>query len=248
MSADGSNKTILLSDPGSRVLRPMGCPGGRFITFQWPHHNANKTNIWRVNTDGSNPKQLTFGETDVAGTCSADGEWVYYENLATFQVFRVRIDGGVPEEVPGTRGLTNVPAMGLSSDGRFLVSFKLGKDVVSPGAKIASRAKIAIVPLDAGPKPEARYLDVDPRCAGQARFTPDGEAVIYIIRSNNTDNLWRQPLDGSPGRQITNFQSDLILTYVFSPDGKTLGIMRTHLESDVVLLHDVGSSTQDPRY
>ena len=248
MSVDGSNKTILLSDPGSHVHRPMGCPGGRYIVFQWPHHSADKTNIWRVNTDGSNPKQLTFGETDVAATCSADGEWVYYENLATFQVFRVRIDGGVPEEVPGTRGLSNVPAMGLSSDGRFLVSFKLPKDVVRPGAKIAAGAKIAIVPLDVGPKPEVRYLDADPRLAGQAKFTPDREAVIYIIRDNNTDNLWRQPLDGSPGRQITNFQSDRILTYVFSPDGKTLGVMRTHIESDVVLLHDTGSSTQAPRY
>jgi serine/threonine protein kinase len=244
MSVDGSNKTILLSDPSSRILRPMGCAGGRFILFQWPHHNADKTNIWRVNTDGSDPKQLTFGETDVASTCSADGEWVYFENLATFQVFRVRINGGVPEEVPGTRGLSNVPAMGLSSDGRFLVSLKSGKDVAPPDAKIASGTKIAIVPLDAGPKPEVRYLDVDPRIAGQARFTPDGKAVIYIIRSNNTENLWRQPLDGSPGRQITNFQGDGIQTYVFSPDGKTLGIMRIHVESDVVLLHDTGSSVQ----
>jgi serine/threonine protein kinase len=243
MSVDGSHKTILLSDPGSHVHRPMGCPGGRYIVFQWPHHSADKTNIWRVNTDGSNPKQLTFGDTDVAATCSADGEWVYYENLTTFQVFRVRIDGGVPEEVPGTRGLSNVPAMGLSSDGRFLVSFKLGKDVVPPGAKIAAGTKLAIVPLDAGPKPEVRYLDAEPRLAGQAKFTPDGEAVIYIIRDNNTENLWRQSLDGSPGRQITNFQGDGIFTYVFSPDGKTLGIMRTHIESDVVLLHDTGSST-----
>jgi eukaryotic-like serine/threonine-protein kinase len=242
MSVDGSNKTILLSDPASHVHRPMGCPGGRYIVFQWPHHNADKTNIWRVNTDGSNPKQLTFGETDVAATCSADGEWVYYENLATFQVLRVHIDGGVPEEVPGTRGLSNVPAMGLSSDGKFLVSFKLPKDVVRPGAKIAAGAKIAIVPLDAGPKPELRYLDADPRLAGQAKFTPDREAVIYIIRDNNAENLWRQPLDGSPGRKITNFQGDGIFTYLFSPDGKTLGVMRTHIESDVVLLHDTGSS------
>jgi Tol biopolymer transport system component len=169
---------------------------------------------------------------------------VYYENLTTFQVFRVSIDGGVPEEVPGTRGLSNVPAMGLSSDGKFLVSFKLRNDVVPPGGKIATGAKIAIVPLDAGPKPEVRYLDAEPRLAGQAKFTPDREAVIYIIRDNNSENLWRQPLDGSAGRQITNFQGDGILTYVFSPDGKTLGIMRTHIESDLVLLHDTASSSQ----
>jgi Tol biopolymer transport system component len=73
---------------------------------------------------------------------------------------------------------------------------------------------------------------------------PDQKAVVYVIRQKGTDNLWRQPLDGSQGRQITNFQGDAIQSYVFSPDGKTLGIMRTHGESDVVLLHNTGSSAQ----
>jgi Tol biopolymer transport system component len=218
----------------------MGCPGGRFIVFQWANHNADKTNIWRVDSDGSNPKQLTFGETDVAGTCSRDGEWVYYQSLVNFRVLRVRLDGGTPEEVPGTHGLINVPEMGLSSDGKHLVSFRFGKDAGT------NEGKIALVPLDAGPKPQLRFLDPDPRCVGHARFTPDQEAVVYVIRLNRTDNLWWQPLDGSQGRQITNFQGDAIQSFTFSPDGKTLGIMRTHIESDVVLLHDTGSSTQGP--
>jgi hypothetical protein len=58
------------------------------------------------------------------------------------------------------------------------------------------------------------------------------------------DNLWLQPLDGSPSRQVTNFQGDAIQYYLFSPDRRTLGVMRTHIESDVVLLHDTGSSAQ----
>ena len=52
------------------------------------------------------------------------------------------------------------------------------------------------------------------------------------------DNLWLQPLDGSRGRQITTFQTDVIANFEFSPDGKTLGVFREHIESDVVLLHD----------
>ena len=76
------------------------------------------------------------------------------------------------------------------------------------------------------------------------QFTPDGKSLVYIIREKGTDNLWLQPLDGSPGHQITNFQGDAIQSYQFSPDGRTLGVMRTHIESDVVLLHDTGSSPQ----
>jgi Tol biopolymer transport system component len=85
-------------------------------------------------------------------------------------------------------------------------------------------------------------LDADPRASGAPRFTPDGAAVVYPIRENGTENLWLQPLDGSRGRQVTNFPSDAIQLFEYSPDGKTLGVMRTHTESDAVLLDDSGAS------
>ena len=61
---------------------------------------------------------------------------------------------------------------------------------------------------------------------------------MYPVRENGTDNLWFHPLDGSPGRRITNFHADTIQNFQFSLDGKTLGVMRTHIESDIVLLHE----------
>jgi eukaryotic-like serine/threonine-protein kinase len=239
MSVDGGNKTTLLSDPSSQVIHPDGCAGGRYIVLTWSNHTANKkTDIWRVDTDGSNPKRLTSGVTDVGGICSRDGERVYYENIDTAQVFRVPIDGGTPEAVPGTVGLFGSAGLGLSSDGKLLAFFMPSKD---PKVTVG---KIALVPLDAGPKPQVKFLDPDPRFAESPKFTPDGKALVYVIHEKGTDNLWLQPLDGSPGRQVTNFQGDAIQYYLFSLDGKTLGVMRTHIESDVVLLHEIGSSPQ----
>lgn len=237
MSVDGSNKTTLLSDPSSQVVRPSSCPGGRHMIFVWANHAANKkVNIWRLDADGSNPKQLTFGAMDLSGICSADGQWVYYLSTDTLQVFRVRIGGGAPEEVPGTSGLASVPGLGLSPDGKMLVFFQALKDsTTSPG-------RIVLVPLDAGPRPRPRFLDPDPRYEVFPQFTPDSKSLVYQIRDQGTDNLWLQPLDGSQGRQLTNFQGDEIQFYMYSPDGKTLGVMRTHSESDLVLLHDAGSS------
>ena len=240
MSVDGSNRSTLLSDPSSNVIHPDGCAGGgRYVVITWSNHNGNKkTNLWRVDTDGSNPKQLTSGVTDVGGFCSPDGEWVYYYNIDTFQVFRVHNDGGTPEEVPGTGGLFNSPGLSLSPDGKFLVFFRSSKD---PKTTVG---KLVLVALDAGPKPQVKFLDPDPRYANYPHFTPDGKALVYIIHEKGADNMWSQPLDGSPGRQITNFQGDVIQYYSFSLDGKTLGVMRTHVESDVVLLHDTGSPAQ----
>ena len=70
------------------------------------------------------------------------------------------------------------------------------------------------------------------------RFTPDGKAVVYPIRDQGVDNLWLQPLDGSPGRQITNFKSEQITDFHWSFDGSKLGLIRGHTDSDVVLLQE----------
>jgi Tol biopolymer transport system component len=239
MSVDGSNKITLLSDPASGIIHPDACADGRYILITWSNHTANKkTNIWRVDSDGSNPKRLTSGITDVGGICSPDGEWVYYYNLDSFRIFRVPMGGGTPEAVPGTIGLSSSPGLNLSRDGKLLAFFLPSKDPK------ATAGKLVLVPLNAGPKPPIKFLDPDPRFAQSPHFTPDGKALVYVIHEKGTDNLWRQPLDGSAGRQITNFQGDTIQYHLFSLDGKTLGVMRTHIESDVVLLHDTSLSQQ----
>jgi Tol biopolymer transport system component len=71
---------------------------------------------------------------------------------------------------------------------------------------------------------------------GLVHFSRDGKAVVYPIRENNADNLWQQPLDGSPGRQLTSFKSEHIWDYHWSPDGAKLGVVRGHTDSDVVLV------------
>jgi Tol biopolymer transport system component len=69
-------------------------------------------------------------------------------------------------------------------------------------------------------------------------FTPDGKSVAYVIRDQGVDNIFVQPLDGSPGRQITNFTSEHIVEFQWSPDGKTLAVARAHDTSDVVLVRE----------
>ena len=114
MAVDGSHKTTLLSDPSSQVIRPNSCLGGRYIVFIWADHAASrKVNIWRLDADGSNPKQLTFGALDVSANCSAGGQWVYYNSLETFQILRVPISGGTPEEVPGTKWTRRLAGIGV---------------------------------------------------------------------------------------------------------------------------------------
>jgi len=100
----------------------------------------------------------------------------------------------------------------------------------------ASKDKIAL--LDVGTLSSPRLFDANPRISKGVQFTADGRFVAYPVAENGVDNIWIQPIDGTPGHQITNFNSERILSFHWSPDGKKLGILRGHTDSDVVLLEE----------
>jgi len=74
---------------------------------------------------------------------------------------------------------------------------------------------------------------------GLLRFSHDGKAVVYPTRENGVDNLWAQAIDGSKGKQITDFTSEHIYDFHWSFDGKQLAMGRGHTDSDVVLIRDM---------
>jgi Tol biopolymer transport system component len=70
------------------------------------------------------------------------------------------------------------------------------------------------------------------------RSTHDGNSIAYIRQENGVGNLWVNRLDGSAAYPITDFKSEQIWAFSFSPDGKRLAILRGHNASDVVLLQE----------
>lgn len=192
--------------------------------------------VWRANIDGSNPVKLT----DVSSRypmCSPDGKWVYFNNFSTDQIWRVPLDAaGTAELVPGSAPPKTFLAGGrqaVSPDGK-LMAIMLVNGLNAESMK--PEDNFALINLDSSAP--ARMVNVDPRIAFTGVFTPDGKALAYAIRENGVDNIWMQPLDGSPGRKITNFNSEQILDLLWSPDGKTIGLLRRHSDSDVVLLQE----------
>ena len=70
---------------------------GRYIVF---HSNRNGGfDIWRMNIDGGNPVQLTFGRQNYQPFVSTDNVYVYYKSWenGAGELRRVSIDGGKPE-------------------------------------------------------------------------------------------------------------------------------------------------------
>jgi Tol biopolymer transport system component len=98
--------------------------------------------------------------------------------------------------------------------------------------------QLALLPVDS--PQNTKFVDLQrPVPTGEAfRFTQDGKAVVYPASDQDTDNLWLQPLDGSPGKQLTNFKSEHIWDFHWSFDGSKVGMIRGHAHSDVVRLQE----------
>jgi Tol biopolymer transport system component len=122
--------------------------------------------------------------------------------------------------------------IGISPDGKTLVYVVATTNTVTAN----STDKIAL--LDIATLRSPRMFDANPRISKGVQFTADGKSVAYPVKENGVDNVWIQPVDGSPGHQITHFNSEQILSFHWSPDGKKLGILRGHTDSDVVLLQE----------
>ncbi|MFY9729391.1 MAG: winged helix-turn-helix domain-containing protein [Candidatus Acidiferrales bacterium] len=254
-SIDGSSNVPLILDPHATVSHVASCGPGRFAAFAWAGHGDGHTasNLWRVDAAGSSPKQIVNDENydAVEPVCSPDGKWLYYVQDQS-GVFRVSTGSGTRQLIAGSAssGFSSNGFLGpdVSFDGKLLV-FCAEKQ--APSKPELWHEMLIIVSLDSGGEPSTRMIEAINGFDSGPRFTPDGKALVHAILEtgyenspHGIDNLWLQPLDGSPGHRITNFTSGRIKRIQFSPDGQRLGILRIHTKSDVVLLHDTGVSSQ----
>jgi eukaryotic-like serine/threonine-protein kinase len=197
-------------------------------------------NIWRVDADGSHPKQLTNGKDDEMPLCSPDGKWAYYNDLASSRIMRVPIDGGSATLVEGSAIPSGIMQGGVnfSPDGKWMPAIAA---VVDPATQTIT-TKVALIDVNANSTASTKFMIPRPGITIPIAFTPDGKAVAYTIVENGVGNVWVQPLDGSPGHRLTNFTSDHIRSFQFSPDGKSLAVAQQHVVSDVVLLRDTSAA------
>jgi len=66
----------------------------------------------------------------------------------------------------------------------------------------------------------------------------DGHTLTFINSVNGVSNIWSLPLDGSAPKQLTDFKTDLIFWFDFSPDGKQLAVSRGIQTRDVIVIRD----------
>jgi Tol biopolymer transport system component len=138
----------------------------------------------------------------------------------------VPIDGGEPVRL--TNPFLNIVARGFSPDGKRIAY--IPADIPAPSKRLAIASSTGKEPI--------KIIDLPPTALPRKmQWTPDGQGITYIDTRRGVSNIWVQPLDGSPPKQLTNFKEYSIGCFAWSPDGKYLVYNRGFGTSDIVLIN-----------
>ena len=216
----GTSKRLTMNSGNN--LYPAVSPDGRYVVFSSDRSGA--LCLWRIDIDGSNPKQLTQ-QTSAHPNFTADSRTIVYESITNlYTISTISIDGSEPRQLT-----TNTSAKPVFSPDGTQIACLYEEQEAKPKISIIS-AKDGVL-IKAFPLPSGLSFPI--------RWTPDGKAIMYSLRRGGVANLWVQPVDGGEPRQLTNFTSDIILSYDLSRDGKNLVFSRGTRSSDVVLFSGI---------
>jgi serine/threonine protein kinase/Tol biopolymer transport system component len=228
-NADGSNRKQLTATSTTDVS-PVVTADGRYIVFvSWEN---NKRNVWRMNIDGSNPVRLTSGLADAFPGLSPDSRWVIYSSLEGTKptLWKISIDGGTPVQITDHVALTSA----VSPDGRSIAfAYPEAQDPFAPPNRIA------VIPFEGGPIVKTFEVPAVGTVLSVTYWSHDGKSILYSVTSNNVTNIWSQPVDGGPAKQVTDFKDLLMTGFAWSHDGKQLACTRGSLVRDAILVSDL---------
>ena len=219
----GKNKQLTFT--GGSIYQPDISPDKRYIVFV--SNRSGSLNIWGMNSDGINQAQLTNGKYEDMPQITPDGKWVVYHSpQEEGHIWKVSIDGGEPLRLVSQDAL--YPA--VSPNGKMFACFVWDKNV-------DSKLELGLFSLETGTL--IRKFDVPSTVktlSNKLRWSPDGQALVFINDVNGVSNLLIQPLDGALPRPLTNFRESQIFDFAWSPNGQQLACVRGNITSYVVLI------------
>ena len=178
-------------------------------------------NLWSVDPDGRDPKQLTHHQGwDVQSPALAGGRIVYQlgADLRVFDVAAAQdraLDLSLASDFDQTRTrwvttpMDYVTAVHLSPDGDRVVLTARGQVFVAPTGQAGGRL------VEATRSPLVRYR--------QARFAPDGKTLFVLSDKTGETEWWRLPANGvGDAEALTSDAHVLRWDGVPSPDGQWL--------------------------
>ncbi|CAN5149977.1 hypothetical protein BH20ACI2_BH20ACI2_22810 [soil metagenome] len=219
---DVRDSKAIAADPTMEELRAS--PDGRFLVFAAKVVDG-YAHLFRVDPDGSNRQQLTFGESVQSdSTVSPDGRWIVYAShfldgdRARYSLQKIPSEGGDPVLLLNESCRTPH----FSPDGRMI--------------SCIDKELIRVVSFENGETLKTFKTAGTPILNSGSRWTPDGQNLAYRVHEKDVVNLWLQPVDGGVPRQLTNFTHGDIYNFTFSPEGSRIYLAHGNPIRNAVLI------------
>ena len=217
--SDGSGVKKLFTAAGA-ALTPTFSPDGRRIRFTIYDLAHNTSQIWEINSDGSDAHALLAGwhtpPSECCGRWTADGRYFLFQSTMASDLWVLQEGSRWPwQKKPEPTRLTTGPLSYQhavpSADGRKIYA-------------VGTLQRGELVRYDFAAK---QFVPVGPgNPVGEAAFSPDGTWVAWILYPGGT--LWRSRIDGSERQQLSFAPKQAFLPR-FSPDGKTIAYVSSEL-------------------
>ena len=216
-SATGTQVHNLFTADGS-VFAPRFSPDGQRIRFTVDDAAENKSSLWEIGRDGSNPhallKNWQYGSTACCGNWTADGRYYIFQATQSSPITISTLwaspdsgraaDASMPAVAPLTTGPISFGNVSPAGDNKNI--WAIGVQPAGEAVKYDT-AKKTFVPLLAG----VSATDLD--------FSPDGKWVAYVAIPEGT--LWRCRANGTDRLQLRSAPERAALPH-WSPDGKKI--------------------------
>lgn len=222
---DGTDMTAVLKNLPFSGFAVCGENRLAYTRFDTPH-----AGLWQVDLRGGASRLLAANSNPAKPQCSPDGSWVVYSGRWT-PAYQVSSNGGAEQAL-----LTDsVWSPAVSRDNRWIAAYRSRGE-----STVQAPQEIAIYPRAGGAPTKTFTLRPGGFDWTVLRWSPDNRALGYIERHGGVSNLWLQPVDGSPARQITQFRGGRVIDFDWSPDGQ-LAVEFGTVVRDVFLIRDKGN-------
>jgi tricorn protease-like protein len=188
-----TGKAKRLTDSPANEVEPALSPDGTHIAFARARLNPRGQDIYVMNTDGTNPKRITFMDESIA-MCpdwSPDGSQIifYATRESHFHLFVVSAEGGEISELAG--GPTNDMMPTWSPDGTK-IAFSSDRD---------GRSELYVMNADgSNPQRLTDSLGNDWR----PRWHPDGKSIVFQSDETGNWEIYRINTETMESKQLTS--------------------------------------------
>lgn len=221
INSDGANAHQITDGEDGMWVFPAATGDNQSISFLSSRSGTRQ--IWRIDAEGKNPSKMTdSGVAPVTGRILRDNSTVIYQKPTSMggpKLFKQTADGQTIQLTEAETG-----AWAISPDEKLLAVETLDTNT--------RRLYVELRSLEDGKIIKTFNFS----SVRQLTFTPDGKNLTYDTKSSDASQLMLQPLEGGEPQPLTDFQTDDIFSFAWSPDGTRLAMIRGRQLTDVVLI------------